>query len=162
MSYWGGFSANLDWRDNRYNSTGSTWLSFRIIQIITNHRLLIRYIINDSRRRLDRFRLLFVLSGWEDSNFRPPRPERGALPTVLHPEAASLWRKCGAKVMIFFLIPTFYSLFLSIISRGADSDGDRHTHFGLSTHGHYAIRVSSGCCCNGYEDWGCEQKDDEV
>ncbi len=28
-------------------------------------------------------------SGWRDSNPRPPRPERGALPTALHPEAAT-------------------------------------------------------------------------
>jgi hypothetical protein len=26
------------------------------------------------------------LSGWADSNRRPPRPKRGALPAALHPE----------------------------------------------------------------------------
>ena len=30
--------------------------------------------------------LYLILSGQQDSNLRPPRPERGALPTALYPE----------------------------------------------------------------------------
>ena len=38
------------------------------------------------RATTKRNRSVTSLSGQEDSNFRPPRPERGALPTALYPE----------------------------------------------------------------------------
>ena len=43
-------------------------------------------LIKKERATTKRNRSVTSLSGQEDSNFRPPRPERGALPTALYPE----------------------------------------------------------------------------
>ena len=47
-----------------------------------------------------------LLSGWGDSNARPLRPERSALPTALHPDAL----KASAKVQHFFEIRAIFSI----------------------------------------------------
>ena len=47
------------------------------------------------------------LSGLLDSNQRPRRPERRALPTALNPDF-----KSDAKVMQFLIITKFFALFL--------------------------------------------------
>lgn len=38
------------------------------------------------KKRQTIFTVCRLVSGLEDSNFRPPRPERGALPTALNPD----------------------------------------------------------------------------
>ena len=40
-----------------------------------------------SYKKPPRFSTAVIQSGWADSNRRPPRPKRGALPTALHPDA---------------------------------------------------------------------------
>ena len=46
----------------------------------------------------------FQKSGWGDSNARPLRPERSALPTALHPDFAGAIVKSAAKLRHFFEI----------------------------------------------------------
>ena len=62
----------------------------------------------NANKRLKINRLFCLKSGWGDSNARPLRPERSALPTALHPDcqrrrtiSSSL---ASAKVMLFFNI----------------------------------------------------------
>ena len=50
---------------------------------------------------------LFALSGLLDSNQRPRRPERRALPTALNPDC---FLKASAKVSVFFIIPKFFAI----------------------------------------------------
>ena len=52
-----------------------------------------------------------LLSGWEDSNFRPPRPERGALTNCATPRVG----KPIAKLHQFFEIATIFCNFYFLI-----------------------------------------------
>ncbi len=60
-------------------------------------------------KKSDNRKTIVALSGWQDSNLRPLRPERSALPTALHPDCRMRYiSKASAKVITFFVIRAIF------------------------------------------------------
>ena len=55
----------------------------------------------------------WLLSGWQDSNLRPPRPKRGAIPGYATPRKGITFFYCDANIQRFFNVSTLF--FTSLI-----------------------------------------------
>ena len=105
--------------------------------------------------------MMTLLSRRGDSNTRPLRPERSALPTALLLGFASLFSKAAAKVLLFFDIRKFFCIFFAksailyvkkqILCLYREPGSNRHAHHWakdfksfLSTYSNIAA-VEIGC-----------------
>ena len=79
--------------DDGFLSIRTLWQYPESVEILLPLKNCIRTATN--KKKVGQTNLLpFILSGWGDSNARPLRPERSALPTALHPDCL----KASAKV----------------------------------------------------------------
>ena len=79
--------------DDGFLSIRTLWQYPGSVEILLPLKNCIRTATN--KKKVGQTNLLpFILSGWGDSNARPLRPERSALPTALHPDCL----KASAKV----------------------------------------------------------------